>query len=241
MAKVVDLSHPLIPERERFTLSVRRYPVEEAVPEYTTPPGGWYIMSDITMCSHVGTHVEVPFHAQKDGYTIDALPRDRLVGEAVVVDFDGVGERHGITADEIDARVDVDLTDRIVLIKTGWSRYYGTATYRRRPYMTTDAVERLIAARIKTLGIDCSGIEDRSSDDHEPHHARLFAEGIPMIEDLNNLINLESQEAFFFALPLPIRGLDASPIRPIAVEPLTETTELRSIFGSYDTWIESTR
>jgi hypothetical protein len=60
-----------------------------------------------------------------------------------------------------------------------------------------------------------------------------------IIEDMNNLDLLNKQRVFFFALPLPIEGLDACWIRPIAVEPVEKGRQLAEILLGGETIWES--
>jgi arylformamidase len=218
MIHIVDLSHRLIPGKQRFKLNIRQYSVDEYIPAYKVTEGDWYIMEDIEICTHVGTHVEAPYHAIKDGMKAAEINFTTLIGMAVVLDFTDKGHNEAITSSEIAERGEGINRGDIVLIKTGLSKYYGTKKY-QRPYIELDALEWLIERGIKCLGVDCSGIENRSADNGEINHKRLFSNNIPLIEDMNNLDKLNNDRVFFFALPLPIEGLDSSPIRPIAVEP----------------------
>jgi arylformamidase len=54
---------------------------------------------------------------------------------------------------------------------------------------------------------------------HHPNHRLLNNAGIPVLECLNNLVELKQQRIFLIALPIPITNLDASPVRAIAIEP----------------------
>jgi arylformamidase len=228
---IVDLSHRLVPGKQRFKLDIRRYSVDEYIPEYKVAEGEWYIMEDIEICTHVGTHVEAPYHAIKDGKKAADIDFTTLIGMAVVLDFTDKGHDEAITRSEIAERGKGIIEGDIVLIKTGLSKYYGTKKY-LRPYLKLGALDWLIEKGIKCLGVDCSGIEDRTAGDGEINHKKLFSNNIPLIEDMNNLDKLNDSRVFLFALPLPIEGLDASPIRPIAVEPLEIGIALRDIFLS---------
>lgn len=235
MVHIVDLSHRLFPGAQRFKLEVKEASVEKYVPEYRVPEGEWYIMEDIEVCTHVGTHVESPYHAIKDGGKVSDIDIRRLIGEAAIVDFSDKGYQEPITASEMEEKGRHIVEGDIVLIRTGLSRYYQTPQY-KRPYLETDAVEWLIEKRINCLGIDCSGIENRAVDNHEVNHRKLFKHDIPLIEDMNNLHRLKDNRVFFIALPLPIEGLDASLIRPVAVEPLKAVKQLSSIFSFGAIW-----
>jgi kynurenine formamidase len=72
--------------------------------------------------------------------------------------------------------------------------------------------------QINCLGTDSSGFEVRGVD-HHPNHRLLTGAGVPVIECLTNLVELRQQRVFLIALPWPVVGLDACPVRAIAIEP----------------------
>jgi kynurenine formamidase len=55
--------------------------------------------------------------------------------------------------------------------------------------------------------------------DHHPNHRLLTHAGIPVLECLTNLVEIKKQRVFLIALPWPVVGLDACPVRAIAIEP----------------------
>src|SRR5579859_2168088 len=48
-----------------------------------------YAMSEYHLLNHIGTHVDAPSHQIADGVTLDQIPLERLVTEAVTVDLSG--------------------------------------------------------------------------------------------------------------------------------------------------------
>ena len=50
------------------------------------------------------------------------------------------------------------------------------------------------------------------------NHLLLFRAGIPVIENLANLDQLTQKRVKTFSLPVPVKGLDAFPLRVIAIE-----------------------
>jgi arylformamidase len=46
----------------------------------------------------------------------------------------------------------------------------------------------------------------------------LFENGIPLIENLTNLDQIRKERVLIIVLPLKIKGMDASPLRVIAIE-----------------------
>ncbi len=220
MVRIVELSHRLVPGRQRFPLKVTPHSVEEYVPEYRMPEGEWYIMENVEICTHVGTHVESPYHAFRDGATVAELDPRALIGPAAVVDFTDKSAGEGMTRAELEERAAHIHPGDIALIRTGLGRHYLTELY-RRPYLEPDGVDWLIGAGIKALGIDCSGFEKRTGSPGagEVNHRKLLGRGIPIVEDMNNLDRLVAGRVFVLALPLLIEGLDACWIRPLAIEP----------------------
>jgi len=237
MIRIVDLSHPLAPGKQRFRLDVESFPVNEYVPGYQVAEGEWYIMQELRICSHVGVHVEAPFHALADGVKAGRIDHRRLIGAAAVVDFTGKKKNEPISGEEMQVKGTHVQPGDIVLIRTGLSRHFGTPEY-QRPYLEESAIDWLIQHDIKCLGIDCSGIENKTINSRQVNHRKLFRKNIPLIEDMNNLDKLEHRRVFFLALTLPIEDLDASPLRPIAIEPLEECEHLLNIFlGKETRWL----
>ena len=89
----------------------------------------------------------------------------------------------------------------------GWERRGGEL-----PYPATEALQWLVDRGIKLLGIDIPG------DRRLPNHHLLFANGIPLIEWLGNLDQLQQPRVYVFAQPLPATQTDAIPLRVLAFE-----------------------
>jgi len=50
------------------------------------------------------------------------------------------------------------------------------------------------------------------------NHRALFDRNIPLIENLANLNSLTQSRVEVFALPIAVRGLEAFPLRVVAIE-----------------------
>ncbi|NJN97787.1 MAG: cyclase family protein [Anaerolineales bacterium] len=208
--RIVDLTHVLQPFKEQYTLEVAQRGKRQG------PEGD--IMSLVYMWSHVGTHVEAPLHFLTDGGDTASLPIEKLMGPAIVLDFRHKGINEAISLAEIQAAGDIQVGDR-VLTMTGRHTQYRTPQSHDRPYITEEAVRWLVEDRkINCLGTDSSGFEVRGVS-HHPDHRLLNNAGIPVLECLNNLVELRQQRVFLIALPWPVIGLDACPVRAIAIEP----------------------
>ena len=207
--RVVDLTHVLIPGKEQYTLDVGRRNERHGA------EGD--IMSTVYMWSHVGTHVEAPLHFLANGGDTASLPLERLMGPAIVLDFRHKAVNEPISLEELQAAGDIQVEDR-VLIMTGRHDQYRTPRSHDRPYLMEDGVRWLVEdRRIHCLGTDSSGFEVRGVT-HYPNHRLLNNAGVPVLECLTNLTELRVPRVFLIALPWPVQGLDACPVRAIAVE-----------------------
>lgn len=217
IGRIVELSHTLYPEKEEYKLKVKTFPVTKLFPDYKSRPEDNYIMSEVCLETHVGTHIEVPAHYLKGGKDVTEIPIEHLVGEAVVLDFVGKKVNEAITREDLKKYDHLIREGDIVFIKTGYDRNYRTPKAHDRPYLTKEAVEWLIEKEIHCLGIDCTGIELRGQD-YQVAHCTLFENDIPLIEYVANLNDLRKERFFAFILPWKVKGLEACPVRIIAIE-----------------------
>ncbi len=210
--KVIDLTHTLLPGQEQYTVELKqRGTLRDA------PTGD--IMHDVYMWSHSGTHVEVSLHFYAGGKDTSDFPPEQFVGNAILLDFRHKQVNEAITLADIRAAGDVQPGD-IVILWEGRENQYRTTASHQRPYLAEDAAEWLALDRkIKVLGTDASGFEVRGRNDHPNHHL-FFKPGvdIPVIECLRNLALIPQQRFFFVGMPIPCKGLDASPIRAVALD-----------------------
>jgi arylformamidase len=216
----VELSHVLVPGDEEYRLDVEHRLVEELLPDYVglRPPTADYIMSEVSMWSHVGTHLEAPFHYFRDRDDVARIALDRVVGECTLVHCTHRGRGEAITLADLEERGGLVRDGDIVFVRTDQG-HYRTPQSHDRPYFTREAIDWLVEKGISCLGVDCSGIEERGVPG-QPNHMRLFENGIPLIEHLAGLDQLSTQRFFVVAVPWRVEGLDASPVSVIAFEEL---------------------
>jgi kynurenine formamidase len=217
MTRIIDLTHALTPGKEERTLELKTFFVEEILPHIKRGKDVWYIMQELKMLTHIGTHIESPYHYIKDGIDASQIPLENLVREGVVLDFSHKKPFEKIDVEDFSKYEQKVRKGDIVLIRTDRSKYYGTSEYHQRPYLTPEAVKWLIKKKISCLGVDASGIEVKGIHD-QPNHKLLFENGIPLIENLTNLDQIRKERVLIIVLPLKIKGMDASPLRVIAIE-----------------------
>jgi len=217
--RLVDLSYTLQPggEQRKF---VAEMVTSDQVADVVWLPGQWYIMHNIQMVSHIGTHVEVPYHIRRDGADTATVPLERLVGEAVVLDLRGLPADAEVSREQLEeaaAKAGGVREGDLVLLHTGWDRHWGTPEYGHSPYLSPAAMQWLVDQGAGLVGIDTHGAEVPHSEDHVNHHIMLDR-GVPHIENLRNLGALTRARVFLFAAPVAIVGMESFPLRVVALE-----------------------
>lgn len=207
--RIIDLTHIMIPGQEQYGLEVTQRG------ERAAATGD--IMSDVFMWSHVGTHVEVPLHFYANGKDTSQVALDVFMGPAIRLDFRHKQKNEAITLDEIKVAGDIQLGDHVILWE-GRAQLYRTPQSHDRPYITEEAIAWLLEDRkIRLLGTDSSGFEVRGATNH-PNYTLFFRHDAAVLECLCNLEEIRNQRFYLIALPLPVKGLDACPVRAIAIE-----------------------
>lgn len=165
-------------------------------------------VSRMTLCLHAGTHIDSPAHFISGGKTIDEIPLERFVGKCRVFDFSGQNLKRidvaQIAGLEIDCEAVFFKTDNsILLLKKQFDPYY--------TYITETAASLLIRKGVKLFGFDYLTIDKLATNEA---HMALFSAGVVVIETVN-LINIKEGLYDFYAIPLRIKGAEASPVRVI--------------------------
>lgn len=182
----------------------------DLVPSFRQSDHGKYLISDLHVSSHTGTHIDAPVHYLKSGDTIDTIPLDHLIGRCRVLDLSGT-EKSLITAADLKNRI---TGVRRVLLKT---QYSGIDTFTEQyPSLAPDAAGYLSECGIRCIGIDSPSIESYLGDGSV--HRRLLGTGCLIIE-LLDLSEVTEGDYQMIALPLRLAGLDGSPARVILMRP----------------------
>ncbi|MGA2120850.1 MAG: cyclase family protein [Methanoregula sp.] len=176
-------------------------------PRFTQEDRGLYLISELRMNSHSGTHIDAPVHYLKSGPTIDAVPLSHVVGSCRVLDVSGAGPL-------IDASYIKGRTGGVprILLKTTFS---GCTSFREDyPSLTMDAARYLTTTGALCVGIDSFSIEAFVCDGSV--HRELLSHGCIIIE-LLDLSRVSEGDYTLVALSLRLTGLDGAPARVILV------------------------
>ena len=166
----------------------------------------------VTMGVHNGSHADAPFHFKEGAATIDRIPLETYIGEAVVVDLTNSfanGESREITIANIGPAA--DLAPRLLLKTGAWtdSKIFPETI----PVIARAVPKWLQERKVKLLGLDVPSVDPIDAKVLVNHHA-LAAANIAIVESLD-LSEVEAGVYHFSALPLRIEGGDAAPVRAI--------------------------
>lgn len=210
---LIDLSHPL----EHGQLNFPWDPKISIVPHNSVTSIG-YNITQISMSTHQGTHLDAPFHFFDDGKTLDQMSLGQFIGEATLVDLApgrALDAETPLTVAMFEAHAAHFRPGAKVIYRTGWDRMFGKAEFFSAfPTLTLDAARWIADRKIGLLGMDTP---TPSTSWKECHHI-LLAKGVEIVivEGLANLQKLP-QRFTFIGFPLNIRGRDGSPIRAVAM------------------------
>ncbi len=234
---LVDLSHS-------YSSETIYWPTEEGFKlekefDGMTEKGYYYSANKFFSPEHGGTHMDAPIHFAKNGKTVDQIPLDQLIGQAIVIDV------FKETLKNPDYQVSIqDFANwessygkipegAIVLLHTGYGKYWpdrlkylGTdktgkeaLTDLHFPGLHPDAAKWLVENRkINAIGLDTQSIDYGKSEFFETHRI-LCTKNIPFFENVANLDQLPLIGAYVIALPMKIEGGSGAPLRIIAIIP----------------------
>jgi len=246
--RVIDLAQPYytgIPHHPAHPPFL--YGLNKKHGDYVNPGGASSASEGIALGAHVGTHIDALCHFSCDGRMfgdVEAAPAQSYAGglEAHTVDTIEPIFRRGVLLDipkiagievlpkdfvitpgHLDAAgVEVRRGD-VVLLRTGWGRYWDDAakfiSQVHSPGPGVEAAKWLSERGIFAAGSDTAPFEFTPSPGMAVHVHLLVRSGIHIIECLNleELSESGAVEFLFVAAPLKIRGGTGSPIRPVAL------------------------
>lgn len=218
--RIVDLTVPI--GKDTYSPPSVNQPI--AVKEYYKEPGFWMV-SEITMMLHAGSHVDFTKHYTENGETAENVHLDRTCGEAVIIDLTALEEDHDITPDDLAAAAPEIRSGDIVLVRTGWSdRAWGEFPryYLGSPSCTPEAARWLVDTGAKAVGFDCFPERAAKKQSYRPDefvvHEIIGNSGAILMQSLTNLNELPADRRFlFFAAFLKVQGGEGAPARFFAL------------------------
>ena len=179
----------------------------------------------LTLATHLGTHVDAPYHFHPDGVTVEDMPLERYMGLARLLDLRQ--SCRGLTPLSIADLQQAGgspgaLSGRIAVLFTGWAEAEsgGPRFYSQGPYLSVEGADYLARAGVNAVAVDFPidkhPPSPRSTINDFPVHRLLLGQGIPLIENLINLDKLVGRDFELWALPLKLKGGDGAATRAVA-------------------------
>jgi len=165
----------------------------------------------IQISSHMGTHIDAPYHFVENGKRLNEIPLERLVGKATVAEISGV---RSISKREL-LPLKWEGVER-VLFKTENSKHWHDGSfYEEFVYLEPEGARFLVERGIQLVGIDYLSIEKFRAEKHLTHFT-LLEKDVVIIEGLD-LSHVAPGEYSMVALPLNLLGTDGGPTRVILI------------------------
>lgn len=163
-----------------------------------------FVLERLCMSTHVGTHLDAPYHVLLGGADVSHIGLEQLLLPAMYADVSTLSNKE----DRLYKlkKLAPTLKDKALLLRTD---------QKLSASVSPEEVDVLIAGGIKLLGVDAMSVEH--SDDLVVHK-KLLSSGVLIVEGLANLHKLsEKQEYFLVVAPLKLEGCSGAPVRAFAV------------------------
>jgi arylformamidase len=176
--------------------------------------GGAVNLTEIHMCAHTGTHIDMPSHFLEGGKTLDDLDLEVVIGKASVV---SVPAEIKVINKAFLQNITLEGVERI-LFKTSNSHLAKSDSLTfHEDYVALDAsgARYLAENGCKLVGIDTMSVA--VFDDPDGGHLPLLEAGIVVLEGLN-LEEVKPGEYQLIALPLKLVGREGAPVRAVLLD-----------------------
>lgn len=209
--RIVDLTHKL----SDGTLSYPGDPPVEFKQHGRLEEIG-YNITQVSFGVHAGTHLDVPCHCIGDGCTVECVDLARCIGPAHLVRLPDKGPGSSITVEDLQADADWIVSGSRILLRTGWSKHFGTEQfYRDFPAIEAETAEWLAERGVILLGVEQPSVHPT---DHLRVHRILLSSGVILVESMANLDRIEMNDFRIVVLPMNLDVVDGSPVRAVAIE-----------------------
>jgi kynurenine formamidase len=176
-----------------------------------------YAMSEYHLLNHIGTHVDAPAHQALGGATLDEIPLESLVTEAVTIDLSG-REPGLIGRSELEPLLgDLGEGDWLFLCSDNGRNWGSDAYWTGWSYPDAEASKALIERGIVGIGFDGPSADPVDTETFDLHKVWLGA-GRMILENLTNLDLLPARTQVVVA-PLKVRAANGAPARVLAFVP----------------------
>lgn len=218
--RIVDISQGWYAGMPKFGASwYPEFRIDPVMTPETDPAKVDRRFTKLEIFPHNGSHVESGVHFYPDGAEIDSVPLETFIGWACVADLSHKRDLDPVTADDVDVAVkDIWQPGDRLLIRTDHPvRHLGKDDYwDTPPYLTASIADWAKDNEAALVGMDC--ITEKPGDPAFPVHRAVLAHEIPLLENIQNLHTLTERRVWLFAAPIKVAGVEAAPVRALALE-----------------------
>lgn len=168
-------------------------------------------VSELTIGSHCGTHVDAPLHMIPDGQPLESIPLDCFIGPCRVLTFTA-----NVITEKMLAEHKIQEGERILLRTDPRGEYTPKNGQFNPAVLSMRAAQYLASQKVRLVGIDAPTVENMEICDGEVHRTLLRA-GVAVLEGLL-LAQAKSEHYFLSALPLSLTGENGAPCRAVLIE-----------------------
>ncbi|WP_099363866.1 arylformamidase [Fredinandcohnia onubensis] len=201
--KIIDISQPLSHKTQEWPSDT---PFNYAL-TWSIEEGSTVNVGQITTSTHIGTHIDAPFHFDNEGKKVHELDLDLYVGKARVIE---VSRKKEIKIEDL-KKFDLSGVKRLLIRTNSWENRnrFPTSITSLNPEIALYLAEK----GIQLIGVDTPSVDQLDSKDLQAHH-QLHKRGIHILEGIV-LEHVDPGDYELIALPLPIVGADGSPVRAV--------------------------
>lgn len=182
-----------------------------AAPVWAHGPGSPVHVSAVTLSTHAGAHADAPLHYDPTGEAIEAVALHPYLGPCLLVDARGSG---ALIGPEFVAGVVPVGTERVLF--RSYDRFPHDAWQTAFTAVHPAAIDLLAARGAWLIGLDSPSLDPQDSKTMDAHLAVRRA-GMRVLEGL--VLDAPPPGRYeLIALPLPLAGLDAAPVRAVLRE-----------------------
>ena len=178
-----ELSVPVYPGMPRYDETI---PDVDFFPRTRIENGDMNNTSSVKVFLHGGSHVDAPFHFDKDGTTIDQIPIERFLYQKALLIMVPKNKGERITREDLENSILLKDAD-LLLLYTGYSHYvenekiyaddFPALDYTAAKYLRREC-PKLQAVAIDTLSIEAA---DGAEKNYNVHHELLEKHLVPEI------------------------------------------------------------
>ncbi|MBI4672167.1 MAG: cyclase family protein [Chloroflexi bacterium] len=213
-----------------FDLSV---PLRNEMPYYPGDPapqitrledherGDAWTTTHLSVCAHVGTHVDAPLHRIRGAAPVDALSLQTLIGRAYVVDLSDVASE--IHAEDLEAR-NIPLSAERLVLKTRNARLWAREGFQTDFVALGESGAHWVVERgIRLVALDYLSADLFTAQNFRAHEVLLGAR-VVIVE---GILSGEIAEGWYtlICLPLRLQGADGAPARAVLIQGELESKE----------------